>query len=98
MVEAAIGLKRGARRASGTPVNGGGELNVVLPVAVVLPGGEQVAIRPIDRDTREVVGTDEGARNALLRPAAEVAQGLTHNYVVADLDRTRAVQACRSGR
>jgi hypothetical protein len=64
------------------------ELDVELAAAVVLPGDvEGVGVGGVALDAREVVRADVGAGDALLGAAAEVAQRLADDHVVADLRR-----------
>src|SRR5207253_5974204 len=57
-----------------------------------VPDRVQALAVGIESDTRKIVGSNERTRNALFRPAPEVALRLTSDEVVADLRRRLAVQ------
>src|SRR5205807_5444716 len=68
------------------------QLDVVLLVAVILPGHEQVPIRAIDPDARAVIGANERPRYTLLAPSTEVTPRLAYQDIVTDLG------GCAAGR
>src|SRR4029078_9123796 len=61
--------------------------DVELAEAIVLPDGIDIAVPLVHPDTWEVVGADEGAGDALLGAAPDVARRLVHDHIVADLRR-----------
>src|SRR5947209_15230445 len=73
-------------------------LDVKFAIPVVLPHGVQMVVLSIVLgDPRIVVGTDEGAGDALLRAAPEVAQRLADRDVTPYLDRRHAIEVGGSG-
>src|SRR5258707_13354843 len=81
-----------ARRPSGPTIGRFRQLNVVLMVAVILPGRKQMPVCAIDSEPGEVVGANVRSRYALLAPSTEVALWRARNDIVTDLRGCPAAQ------
>src|SRR3989441_4608539 len=92
VIEPAVGVHR-ARFLPGMPaILRNRELDVVLPVPIVLPDGVEVVVLRVPADPREVVGADVRPGDAFLGTAPEVALRLAGDDVVAHFGRLGAVE------